>query len=205
MPAQSQATQRDRPARLRPLRRLHHGRASLPGGTEALLGRPYGIDPRSRAGVRHLERRANETAGPATRIGRSDVTVAVSGSEYQPASELDSPHGRAGGEAGDAAERRRAERRVRVAEVRAVEDVVTLRPELEADVLAERDVLHQGDVRLLEVRAAKDVARRVAERELRGQCEPRRVVAVDELAPRGRGGPARIRLAIEVRDRADEV
>src|SRR5216110_1267327 len=63
--------------------------------------------------------------------------------------ELHPPHGRAGGQGRDLPEGRRAEAHVRVREVRPVEQVEHLDAELEAPLAADRDVLHEGQVRLL--------------------------------------------------------
>src|SRR6185295_19892589 len=90
--------------------------------------------------------------------------------------ELDAPHGRARGERADAPERGRAERAVRVPEVRAVEEVEDLGSQLHARG-SEGDALHEREVGVRVVRATQDVAARVAEGELVGEREGRRVVA----------------------------
>src|ERR1044072_2703922 len=73
-------------------------------------------------------------------------------------------HARASARLRDAAERRGdGDVRVRVCEVRPVEEVEELRSELAAHALRERDELHDGEVHVLLPRPGQDVSARVAE------------------------------------------
>ena len=56
VPAQPQAAERDRPPRLRALRRRDHGGAGVSRGPKALVGREERVDPRASAGVNGSER-----------------------------------------------------------------------------------------------------------------------------------------------------
>ena len=65
-------------------------------------------------------------------------------------------------QAGDVSERRRIERRRRIAEVRMVEQTECFDPELEFQAFLEREILEYGEVHVRQTRSVEQVAAGVA-------------------------------------------